>query len=224
MPDTTVREQVGEIVSNAKRRVGLETPSAADDDGNVGIVRGALRAFGEGDIDGFVDALREDVAWEGPDGKHFPGHGSYEGREAVRDKFIADVGRTFSEFGFQPESFLDADEEDAVVVFGRFQGEGVEGNRVDTPGVQVWQLEGNAVSSIHIVTDSAAFPEVVTERKQQEWEQEEKEKEKKDEEGEDSDEPKGEGKEDSEGERSEERESSDDDDSSKDGARESSGD
>ena len=73
MPETSVREQVGEIVSNAKRRVGLETPSAADADGNVGIVRGALQAFGEGDIDGFVDALKDDVAWEGPSGKHFPG-------------------------------------------------------------------------------------------------------------------------------------------------------
>jgi ketosteroid isomerase-like protein len=177
MPETSVRDQVGEIVSSAKRRVGLERPSAADADGNVGIVRGALRAFGEGDIDGFVDALKEDVTWEGPTGKHFPGAGSYEGRDAVREKFIADVGRTFSEFGFHPESFLEAEEENSVVVFGRFQGEGVEGKGVDTPGVQVWELEGNAVASIDIVTDSAAFPEVVTERKQQEWEREKEEKE-----------------------------------------------
>ena len=202
MPETSVREQVGEIVSNAKRRVGLETPSAADADGNVGIVRGALQAFGEGDIDGFVDALKDDVAWEGPSGKHFPGAGTYEGRDAVREKFIADVGRTFSEFGFQPESFLDADEENAVVVFGRFRGEGVEGNRVDTAGVQVWELEGNAVASIHIVTDSAAFPEVVTERKQQEWEREKEEKEKE----KDSDEPE------AKGEDSQEREPSGDED------------
>src|SRR2546423_4992778 len=142
MAEMGVKEQVSETVTKAKRRVGLETPSAADDDGRVGIVRGALRAFGEGDVESFLEVLKEDVAWEAPDGSCFPGRGSLTGRDAVKEDFLTDVKRTYSSFGFRPESFLDADDENSVVVFGRFQGEGVDGDDVDTAGVQVWEVEG----------------------------------------------------------------------------------
>src|SRR5947209_15490886 len=115
MAEANVKEQVGDIVSSAKRRVGLEQPSAADDDGHVGVVRGAWRAFGTGDHDQFLDALHEDIAWEAPEGNHFPGSGSHSGRDAVKETFLTDIGRTYTEFGFKPESFLDADDADAVV-------------------------------------------------------------------------------------------------------------
>src|SRR3954466_4550251 len=173
----SVKEQVGDLVTRAKRRVGAEQPSAADDDGCVGIVRGALRTFGEGNHDEFLDALREDVVWEGPSGGHFPGGGEQLGRDAVKTEFIENAGRTFTEFGFKPESFVDADDANAVIVIGRFEGNGVEGDRVDEPGIQVWEFQGNAVSRVRIFTDSAGFPAVITERREQELEEKEREKE-----------------------------------------------
>jgi ketosteroid isomerase-like protein len=173
----SVKEQVGDLVTRAKRRVGAEQPSAADDDGRVGIVRGALRTFGEGDTDGFLDALREDVVWEGPSGGHFPGGGEQLGRDAVKTEFVENAGRTFTNFGFIPESFVEADDVDAVLVIGRFEGNGVEGERLDEPGVQVWEFQGNAVSRVRIFTDSAGFPTVITERREQELEEKEREKE-----------------------------------------------
>jgi ketosteroid isomerase-like protein len=172
----SVKEQVGDLVTRAKRRVGAEQPSAADDDGCVGIVRGALRTFGEGNHDEFLDALREDVVWEGPSGGHFPGGGEQLGRDAVRTEFIENAGRTFTSFGFKPESFVDADDVNAVIVVGRFEGDGVEGDRLDAPGVQIWEFQGNAVARVRIFTDSAAFPSVITERREQEMEKEEREK------------------------------------------------
>src|SRR3954471_24938138 len=177
----SVKEQVGDLVTRAKRRVGAEQPSAADDDGRVGVVRGALRTFGEGDTDGFLDALKHDVLWEGPSGGHFPGGGEQEGRDAVKSEFIENAGRTFTSFGFKPESFIDADDVDAVVVIGQFEGEGVEGARLDEPGVQIWEFEGNSVSRVRIYTDSAGFPPVITERREQEMEEEEREKKEKEE-------------------------------------------
>src|SRR4051794_23780770 len=114
----SVKEQVGDLVSQGKRRFGLETPSAADDDGRVGIVRGALRTFADGDHEGFLDALREDVVWEAPGGAHFPGAGEHDGREAVRKEFIENAGRTFTSFGFRPDTFVEADDADAVLVIG----------------------------------------------------------------------------------------------------------
>jgi ketosteroid isomerase-like protein len=172
-----VKEQVGDVVSRAKRRVGIELPSAADDDGRVGIVRGALRTFADGDTDGFLDALHDDVVWEAPSSGSFPGGGEHEGRGEVKKEFVENAGRTFTSFGFRPETFVDADDADAVLVVGRFEGEGVEGDRVDEPGVQVWEFQGNAVTRVRIFTDSAGFPEVVTERKEREWEEQDKKKE-----------------------------------------------
>jgi ketosteroid isomerase-like protein len=169
----SVKEQVGDLVTRAKRRVGVEQPSAADDDGRVGIVRGALRTFGEGDTDGFLDALREDVVWEAPDGGHFPGGGEQLGRDAVKTEFVENAGRTFTDFGFIPESFVEADDVDAVLVIGRFEGDGVEGDRLDEPGVQVWEFQGNAVSRVRIFTDSAGFPAVITERREKELDEKE---------------------------------------------------
>src|SRR3954468_4701046 len=173
----SVKEQVGDLVTRAKRRVGAEQPSAADDDGRVGIVRGALRTFGEGDSDGFLDALRHDVVWEAPNGGHFPGGGEQLGRDAVKTEFVEKPGPTFTDFGFIPESFVDADDVDAVIVIGRFEGNGVEGDRVDEPGIQVWEFQGNAVSRVRIFTDSAGFPAVITERREKELEEQDREKE-----------------------------------------------
>src|SRR3954453_9370725 len=181
MANASVKEQVGDLVTRAKRRVGAEQPSAADDDGCVGIVRGALRTFGEGNHDEFLDALRHDVVWEGPSGGHFPGGGEQLGRDAVKSEFIENAGRTFTNFGFVPESFVDADDVDAVIVIGRFEGDGVEGDRLDEPGVQVWEFQGNAVSRVRIFTDSAGFPTVMTERREQELDKKEREKKEKEE-------------------------------------------
>src|SRR3954469_7633652 len=173
----SVKEQVGDLATRAKRRVGVEQPSAADDDGRVGIVRGALQTFGEGNTDEFLDALRHDIVWEGPSGGHFPGGGEQLGRDAVKTEFIENAGRTFTNFGFKPESFVDADDANAVIVIGRFEGDGIEGDRVDEPGVQVWEFQGNAVARVRIFTDSAGFPSVITERREKEMEEEEREKE-----------------------------------------------
>jgi ketosteroid isomerase-like protein len=206
----SVKEQVGDLVTRAKRRVGVEQPSAADDDGRVGIVRGALRTFGEGDTDGFLDSLRHDVVWEAPNGGHFPGGGEQLGRDAVKSEFIENAGRTFTNFGFIPESFVDAEDVDAVIVIGRFEGDGVEGDRVDEPGIQVWEFQGNAVSRVRIYTDSAGFPAVITERREKEMEEKEREKE---EEEQEKDEAKKDDE--TEGKKEDETEASKEDDDSK---------
>jgi ketosteroid isomerase-like protein len=194
----SVKEQVGDLVSRAKRRVGAEQPSAADDDGRVAIVRGALRTFGEGDTDGFLDALRHDIVWETPNGGHFPGGGEQLGRDAVKTEFIENAGRTFTSFGFRPETFVEADDTNAVIVIGRFEGDGVEGARLDEPGVQVWEFQGNAVSRVRVFTDSAGFPPVITERREQEMEEKEREEKEKEQEQQEKDEAKSEKKDETE--------------------------
>jgi ketosteroid isomerase-like protein len=170
-----VKDQAGEALTKAKRRFGIENPSAADADGNVGTVRGALRAFGEGDFDTFLDALQDDVQWEAAGGD-FPGGDDIDSCDALKDKFLGDIRRTYTEFGFVPENFVDTDD-GAVIVVGRFTGEAAEGDSLDTPGVQIWQFgRSTEAELIRIYTDGAAFPELITEEKEREREQEEKRK------------------------------------------------
>ena len=106
-----------------------------------------------------------------------------------------------------------------MIVIGRFEGDGVEGDRVDEPAVQVWEFQGNAVCRVRIFTDSAGFPSVITERREKEMEEEDREKKEKEEKEErekeeakaSSEEKHDSDSDDEAGERNEERESSDDD-------------
>src|SRR3954471_4508052 len=210
--------KVKSMISSAKRKVGAEAPRVTEDDDSqrAGVVRGALRAFGEGDMDGFVDALKDDVMWENPEGSNFPGSGDLSGPEEVRERFIGDVGRTYTSFGFIPESFLETDHEDAVVVIGRFEAESVTGDTVDTPGVQVWGFSGTEVTQVRVFADTACFPEVVTEQKEQEWAEEEKKKEeeeKKDDSDDSDDDSKAESDDDSKAESDDDSKAESDDDS-----------
>src|SRR5215212_2939871 len=162
------------LVEQAKQSVGAgETPLATKVGGRAEAVEEALKAFGQGDIDRFLEAFSDDVTWSGPKGENFPGAGNHDGRDAIREAFVRDIERSFASFGFRPDHFLGAPEEDIVVAVGAFTGEGVKGEgQLDAPAVQVWEFDGDEVVAVDIYTDSAAFPGVVTEEEQKEREQE----------------------------------------------------
>src|SRR4051794_12819436 len=165
------------LVEQAKQSVGAgETPLATKVGGRAEAVEEALKAFGEGDVDRFLQAFSDDVTWSGPKGENFPGAGNHDGRDAIREAFVRDVERSFASFGFRPDHFLGAPDEDIVVAVGAFTGEGVKGEgQLDAPAVQVWEFDGDEVVAVDIYTDSAAFPGVVTEEEQKEREQEQEE-------------------------------------------------
>ena len=164
------------LVQQAKQTVGAgETPLATKVGGRAEAMEDALKAFGEGDIDRFLNAFADDVTWSGPQGENFPGAGNHDGRDAVRNAFIGDAKRSFASFGFRPDRFLGAPDADIVVAVGAFVGEGLKGKagQLDAPAVQVWEFDGDKVVAVDIYTDSEAFPGVVTEQEEQEREKEE---------------------------------------------------
>src|SRR4051794_15935996 len=174
------------LVEQAKQSVGAgETPLATKVGGRAEAVEEALKAFGQGDVDRFLQAFSDDVTWSGPKGENFPGAGNHDGRDAIREAFVRDVERSFASFGFRPDHFFGAPDEDVVVAVGAFTGEGVKGKggQFDAPAVQVWSFDGDKVVAVDIYTDSAAFPGVVTEQEQKEREQKDKEGEQQDTEG-----------------------------------------
>src|SRR4051794_21079605 len=163
------------LVNQAKQSVGAgETPLATKVGGRAEAVEEALKAFGEGDIDRFLEAFADDVTWSGPKGENFPGAGNLDGRDAVRDAFVGAVKRSFASFGFRPDHFFGAPDADIVVAVGAFTGEGVKGQgQLDAPAVQMWEFDGDKVVAVDIYTDSADFPGVVTEEEEKEREQKE---------------------------------------------------
>ncbi len=194
------------MVDRAKGAVGKGGPPLATEvEGRVAAVREALQAFGQGDVDRFLSAFHEDVEWVAPKGSNFPGAGTLNGREEIKEKFADTVGRTYASFGFRPRNYLQTEEEDIVVVLGAFEGQGSGGN-LDVAGAQVWEFDGNHAVRVRIYTDSEDFPPPVS-REDEEDEQEATEKKERDEKkGEDGD-SRGEGKkqESEEGQEGEER-------------------
>src|SRR5215210_8210943 len=173
-----VGQRAKSLVQQAKRSAGVgDPPLATEAGGRAEGMREALRAFGEGDIDRFLEAFAEDVQWSGPKGENFPGAGEHEGRDAVRKAFVEDAKRSYASFGFSPERYLESPAENIVVAFGRFVGEPTQGTRqLDEPGVQMWEFDGDKVVFVGIYADSAGFPGVVTEEDEAEREQKDNEK------------------------------------------------
>lgn len=171
-----VKERLGEVVEKAKGVVRSDPPVATDVEGRVAVVREALQAFGDGDFDGFLGSMDEDVSWEGPEGGNFPGGGSLNGRDEIDERFLGDMRRSYDSFGFAPETYLEAEDRDWVVVIGEFQGEGVKGGTpLAEPAVQLWEFERGKVAAIRIFADSAVFPAVVAEEEEQEEDEQEQE-------------------------------------------------
>jgi ketosteroid isomerase-like protein len=167
---TDFRQTAKSAVQQAKQRIGIgDPPLATQVGGRVEAVREALRAFGEGEIDRFIEAFAEDVEWVAPKGSNFPGFGTREGRESVRESFVGTVKRSYASFGFEPQRYLEAPEENWVVVLGAFAGEGVKGKGLfDAPAVQVWEFDGDAVVRVQIYADAESFPPAVSEEEEQE--------------------------------------------------------
>lgn len=178
MPEgvSQAREKVGEAVDTVKSRVSGQPPSAEYAEGWTEKVRSALRAFGEGDVDSFLDHFDDEAEWVAPSGGNFPGGGSHTGRDEIGEHFVATVKRSYTEFGFNPTHFLQADREPWVVVVGSFVGSGVKGVRsLDVEAVQIWEFGEEQLKRVRTITDSAAYPEQVSEDEARELEKQEEE-------------------------------------------------
>ncbi len=157
-----IGDRLSGAVERAKEAVGggSDEPQGAEAaEGRVAAVRSSLRAFGEGDQDGFFAVFSQEVEWVAPEGEKFPGAGTHQGQDAVRERFVSAVARTYPSFGFHPDHYLEAPDEEWVVTLGKFVGEGDDGP-LDVPATLVFEFDGDEVSRLRIYTDSDAFTAV----------------------------------------------------------------
>src|SRR5919198_2212145 len=97
-----IRERAGKLAEEAGGAVGKEqVPAATDAEGRTAIVRDALQAFGDGDFDSFFGSMDDGVEWVAPGGPKFPGAGDHSGRDAVAERVLGEIKRTYSSFGFR---------------------------------------------------------------------------------------------------------------------------
>ena len=123
-------------------------------EGNVELIRGLYRRFEEGDEDGALALL--DPAMEVHDRPEIPDPQVYRGYDGVRAA-LQGSRDTFEQLNFIPEEYLDAGDDQVVVVF-RFQGVGRgSGVEVDEQLAHRWTIrDGKPVRlTVHSSRDDA---------------------------------------------------------------------
>jgi uncharacterized protein len=124
---------------------------------NVETVQAIYEAFGRGDVDGILDHIADDVAWD----QEAPSYGVelYEpgsGKDHVR-RFFGLVDRDFDFERFEPTNFLSGGNQVAVTInlSGTVKP---TGNHVDTLEVHLWTFgdDGKVTRFFHCI-DRHAF-------------------------------------------------------------------
>ena len=119
------------------------------------IVRAAYDAFEQGDREGALAAVADDVVWEQAEG--LPHGGVYHGLEAVRANVFGPLTRDWWErFAAPADELLAAPPH--VVALGRYEGIAKETGRVlDVPFVHVWTFENGKAVRFRQFLDTAGW-------------------------------------------------------------------
>jgi uncharacterized protein len=122
---------------------------------NLKTIHQVYAAFGEGDIEGVLGMLTDDVRWSTPGPPDvIPYAGLRTGHDQVAGYFKA-FGEAVETTEFEPQTFFAQD--DMVVVLGRYAFRVVgTGNAVDNDWVHTFKLTEGKISVFEGYEDSAA--------------------------------------------------------------------
>jgi ketosteroid isomerase-like protein len=118
---------------------------------DVELVRGAIEALNDRDVERVLEALDPDVelvtaiaVFEGT---------SYRGHEGFR-RYLADMSEDWEEFAYELER-LESVGDGWLVVAGRFSARGREtGTEVESPGAWLNQVQDGQIVSVHFYADA----------------------------------------------------------------------
>lgn len=122
---------------------------------NLKTIHQVYAAFGEGDIEGVLSMLTDDVRWSTPGPPDvIPYAGLKTGHDQVAGYFKS-FGEAVETTEFEPQKFFAQD--DMIVVLGRYAFRVVStGNAVDNDWVHTFKLTGGKISVFEGYEDSAA--------------------------------------------------------------------
>jgi len=125
---------------------GINTPQ------NIALVKTIYSQFTQGDIEGVLSHVTDDVSWETPGFPKIPYAGRFCGRNEVA-KFFDGLGQTAVFDCFEPKEFIA--EGDRVVVFGFYSGKGRATQKpFATKWTMVFTLQSGKVSGFHEYFDT----------------------------------------------------------------------
>jgi ketosteroid isomerase-like protein len=115
-------------------------------------------AFNSGDAETVAELYTDDVTWEGPNTSGLPMSGKHEGKDAVLQA-LGQIGEQFERFHVSPDEMVE--EGGTIVVLSHIEGRTKSGNEVQTPGVEVWYMEGGKANGVKTLVDTAAMKEAL---------------------------------------------------------------
>lgn len=121
---------------------------------NIEIVKNAYACFGQGDVEGVLGLLSDDVSWITPevDGSSF--YGKKSGKDGALE-FFQGLGSSETPSAFEQNEFI-ADG-DKVVVLGRWAATvNATGNHWDSDLVHVFTISEGKISAFREFFDNAA--------------------------------------------------------------------
>jgi ketosteroid isomerase-like protein len=121
---------------------------------NVELVRGAYEDFNGGNIPGVLGRLHPEVEWNEPGGGQAPS-GTFRGPESVGQDVFSAVPEHFDEFSAEAEAFRD--EDDRVIVTGRFKGRAKSGAELDATFEHAYEIRDGKIARMDNKVDAEAW-------------------------------------------------------------------
>ncbi len=123
---------------------------------NIELVQRGYAAFGNGDIDGLLATMHEDVEWQTPGAADLPTAGSRRGHAEVRT-FFKVIDELIEFESFEPQRFI-ADAE-RVVVLGvdKFKVKGGSGKTINESWCHVFTIRDGRVVAFQEYIDTAGL-------------------------------------------------------------------
>ena len=122
-------------------------------DKNVKAVQQLYQAFGEGNIQGILDHLTDDIEWHEPPGGAEPWGGTHRGKPAIAE-FFKNMAEAADVEAFEPREFIGHGNKVIVLGYYRFKLKPV-GPAFETDWVMTWDFKGDKVKRFQVFKDSA---------------------------------------------------------------------
>jgi len=122
---------------------------------NIQIVQQCYADFGNGNIQGILDSLSDNVRWIDPGAPEIPFSGIRNGKEEVLG-FFTDMAKVVTYTHFEPQQFYS--DGNAVFVKGIFTGKGNEtGKPFQSEWAMLWEVVDGKVTYFQAFSDTVAI-------------------------------------------------------------------